>query len=463
MAEGSEQSSTEAVPTGRTGPAEPAGPTGPRDRGGPLGWLGRTFESLRDANFRQLYFGNIMQFGSMQMQLVVRGWLVFHLTGSFAALGTMALANAIPGLLFSPVGGVVADRAPKKTVIQMAQFYNVMNAAALALLAGGFLGFHLAFWHLFLSAFLQGGVNSIMMPSRQSIISDLVGPERLMNAIGINASGQTLMQLLGPGVAGFMIATLSPASVFWAMALMYLLAMSFTMRLPKYPLYSFANTAAGAAARAGRRARRGSTWHDLSDGMKYVARDPTIRLLIVVNFLIVVVAMPYTMLMPGFVRTVLCVEPTCSASHSGFIQGTLQSVQGIGALVGAVVVASAASKGRGRMMIIWGALLGVGLVAFSISRNYWITMAIMTVIGAAQAGRMAIGQVLIQTYSQEEYRGRVMAVWFMQFSLVQFGTFVVSILAEFFGPQWAIGGLAAVLVVAMGLCAAFMPRIRNLD
>src|SRR5437868_543716 len=98
------------------------------EAGPPPGWFGRTFDSLHDSNFRQLYFGNILQFGSMQMQLVVRGWLVFHLTGSFAALGTMSLANAIPGLLFSPVGGVIADRAPKKTVIQLAQMYNVLNA-----------------------------------------------------------------------------------------------------------------------------------------------------------------------------------------------------------------------------------------------------------------------------------------------------------------------------------------------
>src|SRR6185436_13276307 len=141
-------------------------------------------------------FGNVLQFGSMQMQLLVRGVLVFQLTGSFAALGTMALANAIPGLLFAPIGGVIADRAPKKTVIQLAQLYNVGNAAILAVLAAGFFGLHLAFWHLFLSAFLQGGINSMMMPSRQSIISDLVGRERLMNAVALNTSGQNLMQLV---------------------------------------------------------------------------------------------------------------------------------------------------------------------------------------------------------------------------------------------------------------------------
>jgi len=165
--------------------------------------------------------------------------------------------------------------------------------------------------------------------------------------------------------------------------------------------------------------------------------------------------MPYTMLLPGFVKAVL---------HKGaFEQGTLQSIQGVGALAGAIFIASTGSKGRGKLFIICGAMLGAGILAFSISTNYWITLPIMVLIGAGQATRMALGQVLIQVYSEEQYRGRVMSVWFMEFGLVQFGTFVVGILAEVFGPQLAIGGLAAILVLAMAMVAAFIPRMRTLD
>lgn len=441
-------------PADNIDPSPPGTP--PADPTASMSWNRRLFQALEDQHFRLLYFGNLLQFGSMQMQLVVRGWLVFHLTGSFAALGTMALANAIPTLALSPVGGVVADRAPKKTVIQTAQAYNAVNAAVLAVLAAGWFGLHLEFWHLFLSAFLQGSVNSIMQPSRQAMISDLVPRERLMNAVGINASAQTLMQLVGPGIAGFMIAAVSPAIVFWTMSGMYALAVTFTMRLPKHPLYAYSQTVGGLAAAHGRGTRRGSGgMKELVDGMKYVVGDRTIRTLIAVNFLIVLVAMPYTMLLPGFVKAVL---------HKGaFEQGTLQSVQGIGAVAGALLVASATSRGRGKKFILCGALLGAGIVAFSLSTNYWITLPIMVVIGAGQASRQALGQVLIQTYSAEEYRGRVMAVWFMEFGLVQFGTFAVGILAELLGPQVAIGGLAAGLIIGMGLVAAFMPTMRNLE
>jgi MFS family permease len=416
----------------------------------PSSWAGRTFSALQDSNFRLLYIGNVLQFGSMQMQLLVRGVLVFDLTGSFAALGTISLANAIPGLLLAPVGGVVADRAPKKTVIQLAQLFNAVNAVVLAVLAAGLFGFELAFWHLFASALLQGGVNSIMMPSRQSIISDLVGPERLMNAVAINTSGQNVMQLVGPGLGGLLIAGWDASIVFWLMALMYGLAVLFTMRLPARPLFAYAGE------RVATRGRRGAgSVRDLVAGMKYVASDRVVRLLILVNFMIVIVAMPYTMLLPGFVREVLDRGPG--------VQGLLMSVSGLGAIAGSLFVASLAPHRRGRLMIIWGAVLGAALVAFAISTNVWITLPIMLFIGIGQAGRMSMGQVLIQTYSAAEYRGRALAVWMMQFYLVQFGTFFVGILAELIGPQLAIGGLAFLMVIGMGGAMLFLPTIRDLD
>ena len=421
-------------------------------------WRQRTFFALGNANFRMLYFGNIMQFASMQMQLVVRGWLVFHLTGSYAALGTMALANALPSLIGSPIGGVVADRATKKTVIQSAQIYNAVNAALLAVLAAGWFGMELKFWHLFLSAFLQGCVNSIMQPSRQSMISDLVPREGLMNAIALNSSGQTMMQLIGPAVAGFLIAVLSPSLVFVVMAVLYVFAAMFTFRLPTRPLYAYTGGAAargaGGGGGGGGHGRGGGSMRDLVQGLSYVVNDPTLRMVLGVNFLIVVVAMPYTQLLPGFVSGVL---------HKGPAeQGVLQSMQGVGALIGALYVASAPANGRGRLLIICGTAMGLAIVAFSISTVYLISLPIMLVLGFGQAGRQAMGQVLIQEYSADEYRGRVVAVLFMEFGMVQFGTFFVGLLAQAVGPQIALGSLAATLVVAMVLVTVFMPRMRNL-
>ena len=405
----------------------------------------RTFSALHDANFRLLYAGNVLQFGSMQMQMLVRGVLSFQLTGSFAALGIVSLANAIPGLVFSLIGGVAADRFPKKTVIQSAQIFNMFNTAALAVLAGAGL---LRFEYLVISAALQGGVMALMMPSRQSIILDLVGRERLTNAVALNTSGMNLMQLVGPGLGGALLALFSPALVFWLMAGMYAVAVTFTVRLPKEPVFAYTQ----ARPQSG---RGGGGFRDIWDGLKYVGKDATIRTLMAVNFLIVLASMPYTMMLPGFVHEVLHRGPAA--------QGILMSVSGVGAIVGSLSVASMSERGRGRMLLICACVLGFALVAFSISTVYYVTVPIMIVIGAATAGRMSIGQVLIQTYAADEYRGRVMAVWMMQFSLVAFGTFFVGILAEVFGPQLAIGGLAAFLLLVMASVSLFVPRFRNLD
>ncbi len=276
----------------------------------------------------------------------------------------------------------------------------------------------------------------------------------LMNAIAINTSGQNLMRLIGPALGGFLIAWVSPAAVFALMGAMYALAVTFTMRLPKHPLYEY--TGPGPGGRGGMARRRGGgAGKDLVDGMKYVARDPIIRLLMVVNFMIVLVAMPYTMLLPGFVKEVL--------GKGAFEQGIMVALSGVGALAGSLAVAASPENGRGRIMLGWGALLGVALVGFAMSTNFWITLPIMLLIGAGQAGRMSIGQVLVQSYSQDEFRGRVQSVWFMQFSLVQFGTFFVGLLAEFLGPQLAIGGLAFLMAVSMVLVYAFVPTMRRLD
>lgn len=261
----------------------------------------------------------------------------------------------------------------------------------------------------------------------------------------MNTSGQNLMQLAGPALGGVLLALVSPAAVFWVMAGLYAAAVTFTVRLPKRPAFAY----------EGRRGPRQGGFRDLIEGMRYVVRDPPIRTLIVVNFVIVLATMPYQMMLPGFVREVL---------HKGPAeQGILMTITGVGALGGSFVVASLTERNRGRVLLAVAAVSGVSLIAFSLSTVYVVTMPIMLALGAAQATRMSLGQVLIQSYSKDEYRGRVMAVWFMQFSLVQVGTFVVGIMSEVLGPQLAIGGLAFAMLASIGFVAAFVPRMRNLQ
>ena len=405
--------------------------------------LPNTFDALHSRNFRLLLAGNTLQFTAMQMQNLVRGVLAFEITGSFTALGFMALATSLPGFLATPIGGVIADRVPKKTVIQVVQTFNALNAVMLALLAWSG---HLGYEHLAITAVLQGAVNSVMTASRHTIIQDMVGRDRLMNGISLNVSVQNLMQLVGPGLGGILVAFTGATVTFWVMAGLYAGAVMFTLRLPKVPVDGPVEVSA---------ATRGGGFGDLIDGLKYVAHDPTIRTHILVNFGIVLLATPYSQMLPGFVKEVL--------GKGAAEQGVLVGFSGAGALIGSLFIASHPPQDRGRLLLIIATVLALGLIAFSISTNYYLTMPIMMFVGAGISMRMSVGQVLLQTYSAEAYRGRTVAVWMTQYSIVSFGTFAVGVIAERAGPQVAIGGMAVALLVFVAAVALFVPRYRNLQ
>jgi MFS family permease len=193
---------------------------------------------------------------------------------------------------------------------------------------------------------------------------------------------------------------------------------------------------------------------DVADGIRYIARDRIIFMLLTVNFFIVLMSMPYMQMMAGFVEQVL------GADEVGL--GILWSVTGIGSLIGSLAIASMPNRGRGKVFLWSALLLGVALVGFAASTWFWVTAAIMVIVGIGSAGRMSLGNILIMSYTQPGYEGRVMSVFMMEFSLVSFGTFLVGIMAEVVGVQWAIGvtALSLVLVSIAGLL--FVPRVRDL-
>jgi MFS family permease len=158
-----------------------------------------------------------------------------------------------------------------------------------------------------------------------------------------------------------------------------------------------------------------------------------------VNLLIVSASMPYFQLLPGFAEDVL------GAGKSEL--SVLISIQGIGSLGGSLFIASLPSRGRGKLMLMSSLLLGGSLILFSASSSYWLTAAILIIVGVGQSGRMSLSNVLVQSYSADEYRGRVMSIYMMEFGLTMIGTFFVGVLAATIGPQWAIGITAAWLCV----------------
>jgi MFS family permease len=249
------------------------------------------------------------------------------------------------------------------------------------------------------------------------------------------------MRLAMPGLGGLVLAA---TDAYWIYFLMTALYASAVLTLAKVPL---APAAAGPS--------RGSGIADIVDGLRYMVRDSTILMLLMLNMVIVLFSMPYQMMLPGFVKEVLDGGPDRL--------GLLMSITGLGSLAGSLFIASLPSRGRGKLLLLGSMLLGIALVAFSASTWFWLTLIIMVFIGVGQSARMSLSNVLVQAYVDDAYRGRVMSIYMMEHSLVQFGTFIVGIIASLIGVQAALGGVALALFTSSLLVYMFVPRMRNLD
>lgn len=194
---------------------------------------------------------------------------------------------------------------------------------------------------------------------------------------------------------------------------------------------------------------------DLQESFGYVRKEPTIWAILLFTLVVVLLSMPYQMMMPIFADDILKVGATG--------MGVLMSMSGIGAMAGALALASVPSRRRGLLMIISGLVLGVALVGFSFSRVLPLALVLMVFIGIGQSGRQTLGSTLLQSYSHPDYLGRVMSFNMMDMGLSSLGTFFAGILAENIGAQWSIGGFAILLVILSILALGFLPRIRKLE
>jgi MFS family permease len=430
----------------------PRTPPGTADGGPPIERrrLGASvFDSLSHTGFRWFFGAMMGQMASMNMQMLVRGYLVYELTGSYADLGVVSLASAAPMILLSLHGGVLADRVKyKKYVVMAGQFLSAMNALWIALLiVAGMLSFPA----LLVAGVLQGIIQALMMPARQAMIPEVVGMRRLMNAVALNSAGMNSMRLIAPAIGGFLLAILNASWVYFLMTGGYLWATVLLVKVPRDPDPAFYEERESGPGGHRRRESNGG----LFDGIRYIMQEPTIRLILGVNVLLILMSMPYVFLLPGFVASVL---------HEGPDKlGLLLSFTGAGSLIGALVIAGLPPRRRGMLFLLTSLLQGVMLIAFSVSTWFWVTAPIMIVMGIGQAGRQSFSNVLVQSYTDDEHRGRVMSVYMLQFGLTSFGTFIVGVLASLIGAQVALGGTSVLMVViALGVLAC-SPRMRNLD
>ena len=409
-------------------------------------FLPPTFDSLLHAPFRWYMAAMLGWHSAMNMQMLLRGYLAYELTGSFAALGMMGLGSAVPMLTLSVWGGVIADRVPRKTVVQLGQSASVIAALAMAGLLFADL---LRFEHLFAAAVFQGTVMALMMPSQQAMLPEVVGLDRMMNAVPLNAASMNLMQIFAPAAGGFLIVVIGPGMVYMTMAGLFAISVATLFRVRTAPL------GAGRAGRGGGR-HAASGFSEMREGVRYLARDRTILMLLVFSFLGAVLAMPIRMLLPGYVAAVF--------GGDAISLGQIQAAMGAGALLGALALASFSVRRR-RGFVLAGFAIGLGaaLIVFSTTNHFLVGAGLIFFVGVGTSGRQALGQVLLHEYVDDDYRGRVMAIFMTQFAVMSFGTFVVGLYAEAAGPQFAIGSLGVAMVVVSIAFLVLVPRLRRLD
>jgi len=372
------------------------------------------------------------------MQIVANGWLVYQLTDSAFALGMVSAAVGLPLLLFSLLGGAVTDRAAKRNLIILSQSANGAVTLTIAVLVGTG---YIQFWHLIVAAVVMGTGFIFIAPGRMALISELVKPRELLNAIALNASGTNMTRVVAPALAGALLAVIGTAGVFYVVVVFYAVSVLFMLQIPR---------GVAPAARPGM-----SLWGGMVEGLQYLRHSPVMMLLLMMAFVPIVFGMPYQNLMPVYAVDVLGVGET------GL--GLLMSMTGAGALVGSLGVASLGDfKRKGLLLILVGLAFGVSLAIFGASRIYLLSLVILVVVGLANAAYMTLNNTMVQSSAPLEVRGRVMAIFMVTFALSPLGTLPIGYVAEVVGPTFAISGGAVLVLIFIVAVGIFSPAVRRL-
>ena len=381
-----------------------------------------TLRALRHRNFQLFFSGQLISLTGTWMQSVAQAWLVYSMTKSALLLGSVGFASQIPVFLFAPFGGITADRVNRQRLVIATQTCSMILAGILAWLT---LSGRVHVWHIFLLAGLLGVVNAFDIPGRQAFLIDMVGKEDLMNAIALNSSMFNGARVVGPAVAGILVARIGEGWCFAANSLSYI-AVLIGLLLMK--------------VRSVPRISNRSPIEDIIEGFRWVNRTKIIRSLLFLIGLISLVGMPYTVLMPVFADKIL---------HGGARGlGILMGATGVGALFGALTLAAKTGiKGLGRWVTITCATLGISLFLFSFSTSFWLSAALLLPCGYSMMLQMACSNTLIQTIVPDHLRGRVMSLYSMMFmGMAPFGAFFGGALANRIGAPMtvAVGGIACV-------------------
>jgi MFS family permease len=401
--------------------------------------VSHAWRALRHRNFRLFFGGQSISLIGTWMTRVATGWLVYRLTGSALLLGTVSFAGQIPTFLLAPFAGVWVDRWDRRQVLLWTQALSMAQSLTLAWMTLS--GRITVPWLLVLGA-MQGFINAFDMPGRQAFMVKMVDDRRdLQNAIAINSSMVNMARLIGPSLAGILIAATSEGWCFLVDGISYIavIASLLLMRLHA-PVV---------------KRQAASTLSELKAGWKYVSEFLPIRTILLLFAVVSLMGMPFVVLMPIFAAKVLHGGP-----HTlGFLMGAM----GFGALVSALSLAARKTvRGLVRIIPVAAAVFGLGVIGFGLSRNFWLSMLMVLIAGMGMMQGMAASNTVIQTLVTDEKRGRVMSYYTMAFvGMAPFGSLLAGTMANAVGAPMTVMVNGSVVLLAAAWFASRLPAVRR--
>ncbi|MBM3945634.1 MAG: MFS transporter [SAR202 cluster bacterium] len=404
-------------------------------------FVSRTFSSLAVPQYRVLWLGTVFMFLAFQMQMVARGFLAWQLTHSNSALAGLMLAFGIPQLLLSLVGGVFADRFPKRVLLLASQGLLGSLSAWIAIMIELDA---IAYWHLVVATALLGVAFAFAGPARQAFTTDIVGRAQVANAIVLTQLGTNGTRVIGPAVAGALVAVavIGVSGVYWLTTAGFVAGILMTWRLPR--------------GESRRGAIQVSAVRDLRDGIAYVVRYPALLLLTLSSLFVMMFGHPYMAFLPSLTDEVF------DSGAAGF--GALNSVAAVGAVLATVVVAGIASHRRAPLLeVLAGAGFGAALILLGLSPGFAVALLVMAGLGACNAVFTSLNSALSMQLAAEEFHGRVLSINALSFSLFGLAALPIGVFADRVGLRetFVLMGVLVLLSVLAIDAARHALRVRT--
>lgn len=397
------------------------------------------FRALQHRNYRLFFAGQSISLVGTWMQQIAMSWLVYRMTNSAFLLGVVGFFGLIPGFLLTPFAGIIADRHNRQRILLITQFLAMVQAALLSFLV---LTHNISVWQIIVLSIFLGLVNAFDIPVRQAFTVEMIErKEDLGNAIALNSSMVNMARLLGPSLAGILIATVGEGICFLINAISYLAVLASLW-----------------AMKINRKETQRQPTHmliELKDGFAYAFGFAPIKAILLLISMASLMAVPYQILMPVFARDIF---------HGGpKTLGFLMATSGVGALAGAVYLAARKSVvGLGKLIAFSCGLFGLGIILFSFSRILWLSMALILVAAFGMMVQMAASNTVLQTIVDEDKRGRVMSFYTMAFmGMAPFGSLFAGSFASRIGAPATLFIGGSCCIVGSVLFARKLPLLRE--